>query len=250
MKVTLCLAVMAVLLAAAQAFERVKLPVELNGLEPVISNKTMNFHYNRRHRKGAAEAGRAAFVALLLSHAAAAQPRARAAATAAPGPHYATFITNLNALNNTKQSLTVAIKAVGKTTPINNVIRNSGGGAWNHAIKKAFPNGGFEALKKNVSDAAVGVFGSGWAWLGVLPGGGLAVTTTANQDNPLMGTAVTKALDVIPILGIDVWEHAYYVDQGPARKTYVDAYWSVLSWPQVSKNYASAVAGKVEEIAA
>jgi Fe-Mn family superoxide dismutase len=59
-----------------------------------------------------------------------------------------------------------------------------------------------------VSDAAVGVFGSGWAWLGVLPGGGLAVTTTANQDNPLMGTAVTKALDVIPILGIDVWEHA------------------------------------------
>jgi Fe-Mn family superoxide dismutase len=74
------------------------------------------------------------------------------------------------------------------------------------AVKKSF--GGFEPMKKAVSDAATGVFGSGWAWLCLQADGALIVATTANQDNPLMGTAVTKAPECTPILGVDVWEHA------------------------------------------
>ncbi|GBF90765.1 hypothetical protein Rsub_03066 [Raphidocelis subcapitata] len=230
---------LALLVAGAQAFSQVKLPVALDGVAPVISNTTMNYHYNK---------------------------------------HYAGYIDKLNAAYGDRTpppSLTAAIKSVGDKATVNaSVIQKQGGGAWNHAlyfktlappgsaatkeaslsaplaaaVQKSF--GGFEPMKKAVSDAAMGVFGSGWAWLCLQADGALVVATTANQDNPLMGTGISKAPDCTPILGIDVWEHAYYVDHGPARKDYVDNYWSVVNWPQVSANFGSAQSGKIDDIVA
>lgn len=231
------LAAVALLVASAQAFTQVKLPVALDGVAPAISNTTMNYHYNK---------------------------------------HYAGYVSKLTDAygNRTQPTLTQAIKSVGNPDTINaTIIQKQGGGAWNHAlyfttlaapnsaatkpaaiapgllaqIKKAFPTG-VDGLKANMTDAAMGVFGSGWAWLCVYKNGTLGVETTANQDNPLMGTKVSKVPVCTPILGIDVWEHAYYVDRGPARKDYVDAFWTVVDWGRVSKNYASAVAGKPDQI--
>lgn len=235
----LCVAFWLGLLAGAQAFSQVDLAVGINGVAPVISNTTMNYHYNK---------------------------------------HYAGYVTKLNdALSGAKKlpTLTDAIKSVAKAETVNRtIIQKQGGGAWNHAlyfktmatpgsaatqdksvsaplaaaIKKSF--GGLPGLKKNMTDTAMGVFGSGWAWLCVAADGKLLVTTTANQDNPLMGRTVSKAPECTPILGIDVWEHAYYVDHGPARKDYVDAYWGIVNWPQVSANFASATSGKINDIVA
>jgi Fe-Mn family superoxide dismutase len=130
-------------------------------------------------------------------------------------------------------------------------VRNNGGGHANHsmfweimspkaggaptgplaaAINSAF--GGFDAFKGQIKQAAVGRFGSGWAWL-VLAGGKLQVISTANQDSPFMDNQ-------FPVLGVDVWEHAYYLKYQNKRPDYVDAWWNVVNWDAVAKRYAQA----------
>lgn len=135
-------------------------------------------------------------------------------------------------------------------------IRNNGGGYYNHdlyfnamraptennapegeladAINTAF--GSFEAFRKAFADAAVNQFGSGWAWL-IVKDGKLAVTHTANQDNPLMDVAETQGT---PILGIDVWEHAYYLNYQNKRPDYISNWWKVVNWDYVATQYTAA----------
>jgi Fe-Mn family superoxide dismutase len=131
-------------------------------------------------------------------------------------------------------------------------VRNNGGGHYNHslfwtvmgrgkggaptgalaaAIDKAFGN--FEAFKAEFTKAATTRFGSGWAWLVKKPGGALAVTSTPNQDNPLMDGSGT------PILGLDVWEHAYYLKYQNLRPKYIEAFWNVVDWDAVAARFAA-----------
>lgn len=132
-------------------------------------------------------------------------------------------------------------------------VRNNGGGFWNHALfwNLMSPNGGgeptgaiadainsafgsFEQMKAEFSNAAVTRFGSGWAWLSVSADGTLAITSTPNQDNPLMDGSGS------PVLAVDVWEHAYYKKFGPARADYLSAWWNVVNWDTVNELYQSA----------
>lgn len=135
---------------------------------------------------------------------------------------------------------------------IRTAVRNNGGGFYNHnlfwsimgpnaggapggalaeAINAAF--GSFEAFKDKFSAAAMGRFGSGWAWLSVDGAGNLSVSSTPNQDTPLMD-------EQTPILGLDVWEHAYYLHYQNRRADYVQAFWNVVNWEAVAANYAAA----------
>ncbi len=139
---------------------------------------------------------------------------------------------------------------------IRTAVRNNGGGYYNHALfwTVMSPNGGgepqgalrqaidaafgsFEAFKEAFTKAALGRFGSGWAWL-VVTDGGLVVTSTPNQDNPLMKGYV----DVVgtPILGLDVWEHAYYLRYQNRRAAYVANWWNVVNWDEVARRYEAA----------
>jgi Fe-Mn family superoxide dismutase len=132
------------------------------------------------------------------------------------------------------------------------VVRNNGGGHANHSFfwEIMSPDGGgepsgdlgaaiedtfdsFDELKKIVNEAGVGRFGSGWTWL-IHDGTGLAVISTPNQDSPLMN-------DAVPLLGIDVWEHAYYLKYQNRRPDYLEAWWNVVNWDAVAENYATAV---------
>ena len=132
-------------------------------------------------------------------------------------------------------------------------VRNNGGGFWNHALfwRLMSPNGGgeptgavadainsafgsFEQMKAEFSKAAITRFGSGWAWLSVSADGTLAISSTPNQDNPLMDGSGS------PVLGVDVWEHAYYKKFGPARADYLSAWWNVVNWNIVNELYQSA----------
>lgn len=108
------------------------------------------------------------------------------------------------------------------------------------AIDKAF--GSFDEFKKQFATAAATRFGSGWAWLCVGEGGKLSVCSTANQDNPQMKAAIGDAAGCggVPILGLDVWEHAYYLHYQNRRPDYVEAFWTVVNWPKVSEKYAQA----------
>ncbi len=135
-------------------------------------------------------------------------------------------------------------------------VRNNGGGFYNHSLfwKVMSPNGGgkasgelasaidkafgsFDAFKEKFSTAAGGRFGSGWAWLIVKNDGQLAITSTPNQDNPLMDVASERGT---PILGLDVWEHAYYLNYQNRRPDYVDAFFQVINWDEVSRRYTDA----------
>lgn len=169
--------------------------------------------------------------------------------------HHATYISNLNAalekhpelFSKTLNELLADLNAVPED--IRTVVRNHGGGTWNHsffwkimapgaggaptgeladAIAKAF--GSFDAFKAEFEKAANGRFGSGWAWL-VKKGDGLAVISTANQDNPL-------SEGLVPILGLDVWEHAYYLKYQNRRAEYVSNWWNVVNWEAVARLYA------------
>ena len=167
--------------------------------------------------------------------------------------HHAAYTGNLNAaVENTEmagKSIEDLMKDISKY-PV--AVRNNGGGFYNHnlfweimspngggepsgelaaAIKSSF--GSFEAFKDEFSKAAATRFGSGWAWL-VRQEGGLVVSSTPNQDNPLMDIAEVKGT---PILGIDVWEHAYYLHYQNRRPDYISAFWNVIAWDEVSKRF-------------
>ena len=174
------------------------------------------------------------------------------------GKHHQAYVTNLNkALEGKPEAdgnIDDIIKNISKFPP---AVRNNGGGHYNHTLFWTLlsPNGGgeptgaladaikstfgsFAELKTKMSDAGATRFGSGWAWLIVTADKKLAVTSTPNQDNPLMDIAEVKGT---PILGIDVWEHAYYLKYQNRRPDYLAAIWSVINWNHVAELYAKAV---------
>lgn len=171
------------------------------------------------------------------------------------GKHHNAYVTNLNnAIAGTdleSKSLEELLKVAGS----NAAVRNNGGGHWNHSFfwNILSPNGGgaptgdlaaaidakfgsFDAFKEAFNKAGATRFGSGWAWL-VVTADGLAVTSSPNQDNPLMDVAEVKGT---PILGLDVWEHAYYLHYQNRRPDFIAAFWNLVNWDAVSKLYAAA----------
>ncbi len=171
------------------------------------------------------------------------------------GKHHNAYVTNLNnAIAGTdleSKSLEELMKVAGS----NAAVRNNGGGHWNHSLfwQILSPTGGgtpsgdlaaaidakfgsFDAFKETFNKAGATRFGSGWAWL-VVTENGLAVSSTPNQDNPLMDVAEVKGT---PILGLDVWEHAYYLHYQNRRPDYIAAFWNLINWDEVSKRFAAA----------
>ncbi|MEX2104949.1 MAG: superoxide dismutase [Bacilli bacterium] len=200
------------------AFELPALPYEFNALEPHIDAKTMEIHHDR---------------------------------------HHATYVNGLNTAleghadlqNKSLEDLLRGINSVPEN--IRTAVRNHGGGHHNHSLfwEVIGPNGGgeptgelaeainstfgsYDKFKEEFSKAATTRFGSGWAWLTV-NGGKLEVTSTANQDSPLMEGKT-------PILGLDVWEHAYYLKYQNKRPDYIGAFWNVVNWNEVNKRYNAA----------
>jgi len=199
-------------------FELKPLPYTTNALEPHIDTKTMEIHH---------------------------------------GKHHATYVTNLNnalkdqpeLASRTLEELLTHLNEVPET--IRTTVRNNGGGHWNHEffwnlmtpdgsdtpsrelakeIDATF--GSFAEFKAKLKTAGLGRFGSGWAWLIANRDGSLAIVSTPNQDNPLMEGKYA-------ILGVDVWEHAYYLNYQNRRADYLDAWWSVVNWDVVAKLYAN-----------
>jgi len=179
------------------------------------------------------------------------------------GRHHKAYVDNLNkalAGNATLEAKPLeALLADLASVPdaIRTAVRNNGGGHWNHtffwkimapnaggaptgpladAIKAAF--GSFDEFKAKFEAAGVGRFGSGWAWL-LVNAGKLEITSTANQDNPLMGRTIAGC-EGKPILGVDVWEHAYYLKYQNRRADYLKAWWNVVNWAEVGRLYAAA----------
>jgi Fe-Mn family superoxide dismutase len=204
---------------SGSGFTLPKLPYPVDALEPYIDAKTMEIHHGRHHQAYVDNLNNA-----LKDHPQWLNKRIEE------------IISNLKDLPDDKQM----------------AVRNNGGGHYNHslfwlmmkknggeptgelrkAMEAAF--GSVDAFKKTFKTAALGQFGSGWAWL--VPGGekGLRIITSANQDNPIM------IGEPAPILGIDVWEHAYYLKYQNRRGDYVDAWFNVVNWDQVAENYAAA----------
>lgn len=173
------------------------------------------------------------------------------------GKHHAAYVNNLNAaLQGTEHEGKSLEELLANISKLPVAVRNNGGGHWNHtmfweimapnaggvpggdlgaAIDRAF--GSFEDFKKQLATAGVGRFGSGWAWLCVGEDGGLFVTSTPNQDNPLMDLAEKPGR---PILGLDVWEHAYYLNYQNRRPDYIAAWWNVVNWNEVARRFAAA----------
>ncbi|KAK5685205.1 hypothetical protein LTS10_003282 [Elasticomyces elasticus] len=175
--------------------------------------------------------------------------------------HHQTYVKNINdALKDNNELSTLDVQDL--MTRFNDVpadkkpvVRNHGGGHANHsffwknltpnntaladgplksAIEKAF--GSYEAFQQAFEKAATSVFGSGWAWL-ILKDGALKVVTTANQDSPLMGESVVGASAGYPIIGLDVWEHAYYLKYRNLRPDYIKSYWKVVNWEYATERY-------------
>ncbi len=199
------------------AFTLPALPYDFNALEPHIDARTMEIHH---------------------------------------GKHHNAYVTNLNnAIAGTDlegKSLEELMKVAGSNT----AVRNNGGGHWNHSLfwEVISPNGGgapsgelaaaidakfgsFDAFKETFNKAAATRFGSGWAWLCVDTKKELCVCSSPNQDNPLMDVSDCPGT---PILGLDVWEHAYYLHYQNRRPDYVSAFWNVVNWDEVSKRFAAA----------
>jgi len=198
------------------------LPYNYNALEPFIDAQTMEIHYSK---------------------------------------HHAAYVKNLNTAvvgtDAEKMSITDIFATISKLSP---AIRNNAGGHFNHeffwtiltpekntkpsaeldkAINETF--GSLENLKDKLNTAGTSRFGSGWVWLYVGQDGKLAICTTANQDNPLMDIAENKGM---PILAIDVWEHAYYLKYQNKRADYLTAIWNVINWNEVSNYYKTATTKK------
>lgn len=197
------------------------LPYSFDALEPNIDKETMQIHHDKHHQA---------------------------------------YVDNLNkaiaGTPNENKSLEELMANAGSISP---AVRNNGGGHWNHsffweilsadgggnpqgnlakAIDEAF--GSVDEMKEKFNAAGMSRFGSGWAWVGVLDGK-LAICSTPNQDNPLMDVADCKCK---PILGCDVWEHAYYLKYQNKRADYLKAFWNVINWDKVAQNFEKA-AGKL-----
>jgi len=200
------------------SFELPKLKYAFDALEPHIDAKTMEIHHGKHH---------AGYTKKL---------NAAIEGTDMDGKNIENILKNLDKSNK--------------------AVRNNGGGFYNHSLfwEVMSPNGGgkpegelasaidaaygsFEAFKEEFSKAAAGQFGSGWAWLCVHSGGKVEVCSTPNQDNPLMPEVGCGGA---PILGLDVWEHAYYLNYQNKRPEYIDAFFNVIDWKEVSSRYAKA----------
>ncbi|CAM3808405.1 superoxide dismutase [Mesobacillus zeae] len=200
------------------AFELPQLPYAYDALEPNIDKETMNIHHTKHHN---------------------------------------TYVTNLNnALEGNTELSSKSVEEVisnldSVPEAVRTAVRNNGGGHANHSLfwQILSPNGGgeptgeiaeainqkfggFEGFKEEFAKAATTRFGSGWAWLAV-NNGELEVTSTPNQDSPLMDGKT-------PVLGLDVWEHAYYLKYQNRRPEYINSFWNVINWDEVNKRYASA----------
>ena len=198
-------------------FELPALPYAHNALEPHIDEKTMEIHH---------------------------------------GKHHQAYVNNLNnaVKGNAAEgvSLTDLVHNISKYSP---AIRNNGGGHWNHSFFWGImgPNAGgqptgalmdaivasfgsFDAMKEQFNSAGTTRFGSGWAWL-IVHDHKLAITSTPNQDNPLMDIAEVKGT---PILGLDVWEHAYYLHYQNRRPDYISAFWNAINWSAVNAHFETA----------
>jgi superoxide dismutase, Fe-Mn family len=201
------------------AFELPPLPYAYDALEPTIDKETMTLHHDKHH---------AAYTAKLNE----------------------AVSEDSNLEGKTIEEL------MGRMSGAPAKLRNNGGGYWNHDFfwKTMAPNAGgaptgelaqaidakfgsFDALKEQFNTAGANQFGSGWAWLIVNGSGELEITSTPNQDNPLMDVAPVKGT---PILGNDVWEHAYYVTYRNDRPGYLKAWWNVVNWDVVAERYAAA----------
>ncbi len=216
------------LLATLSIFENAKaqtlhslptLGYEFNALEPFIDAQTMEIHYTRHHQG---------------------------------------YINNLNKAVNGTELASLPLEDILKNVSKYSVtVRNNAGGHYNHTLfwsiltpKKATePSqrfmkaineqfGGLDSLKLQLSNAASKRFGSGWAWLSVNSNNKLVISSTANQDNPLMDVADKQG---VPILGIDVWEHAYYLKYQNKRGDYLSAIWNVINWEEISNRYENLV---------
>ncbi|MBX8464921.1 MULTISPECIES: superoxide dismutase [Mn] [unclassified Deinococcus] len=205
------------------AYELPQLPYAYDALEPHIDARTMEIHHTKHHQAYIDNANKAL------------------EGTEFAGLSVEELITKLDQVPADKKG----------------ALRNNAGGHANHslfwtvmgpqasgqpsgeladAITAAF--GSFDAFKEKFEDAAKTRFGSGWAWL-VVKDGALAVVSTANQDSPLMGEAVA-GVSGTPILGVDVWEHAYYLNYQNKRPDYLKAFWSVVNWDEVARRYTAA----------
>ncbi len=198
------------------AFELPNLPYAHDALEPHIDTKTMEIHH---------------------------------------GKHHAGYTNNLNNAIKDTPMADSSLEDLLANNVDNNAIRNNGGGYYNHNLFWTImsPNGGgapsgeladaingsfgsFDSFKEEFAKAAATRFGSGWAWLCVQSGGKLEVCSTPNQDNPLMpGTGCEGT----PILALDVWEHAYYLNYQNRRPDYISAFWNVVNWEEVAKRYSA-----------
>lgn len=195
------------------SFELPKLGYAYDALEPSIDAKTMEIHYTKHHQG---------------------------------------YVNNLNKAVEGTELENKSLEELCKTESDNTAVRNNGGGHYNHSlfweiltpggskepvgnVKAAIEKmGGFEKFKNDFSEAAKTRFGSGWAWLCKKEDGSLEVCSSANQDNPLMPNVGCSGT---PILGLDVWEHAYYLNYQNRRPDYVSAFFDVINWDKVEEKY-------------
>jgi len=199
------------------AFELPNLPYAHDALEPHIDAQTMEIHH---------------------------------------GKHHAGYVSKLNAAIEGSELEGKSLEELLKNHSDNTAVRNNGGGHFNHSLFWTImsPNGGgepsgdlaqaindafgsYDGFKDAFSKAAAGRFGSGWAWLSVVSGGKVEITSSPNQDNPLMPFDDGSGT---PILGLDVWEHAYYLNYQNRRPDYIAAFFNVINWDEVSKRYDAA----------
>jgi Fe-Mn family superoxide dismutase len=204
----------------APAPEFPALPYAYDALEPYIDARTMEIHYDKHHR--------------------------------------AYFTNYVNAIKGTPLEGMAVTDVFASVSKQSDAVRNNGGGYYNHiffwnnmAAKSAGPSAelsaaitkvfvSFDKFKETFSTAGKTRFGSGWAWLYLNGDKNLAIGSTPNQDNPLMDISAIKGT---PLLTLDVWEHAYYLKYQNKRADYIDAFWNVVNWEEVSKRYASALKG-------